>query len=206
MVGKSTTYKYHEHIGEVAETLAPHYIISIGVWFPEKTMEVSSTKPMSNKYIDQYSESTLTAVFKCKGFETQGLLPEMEAASISLSPYNNMLIPLILQILVNIYYYIIHKNILITFLETLVIPYYMVPPGWHSSILCQIQNRFFNKIQLLHAIYFPTYKQWILGILFVIYAWNASPRDVMDHNCMFFLKLDAYSYSHLISCKTCHKN
>ena len=109
MVGKSTTYKYHEHIGEVAETLAPHYIISIGVWFPEKTMEVSSTKPMSNKYIDQYSESTLTAVFKCKGFETQGLLPEMESASISLSPYNNMLIPLILQILVNIYYYIIHK-------------------------------------------------------------------------------------------------
>ena len=63
MVGKSTTNKYHGHIGEVTMILSPHYIIWIGMWFSEKTMDVTSTKPLSNKDIYQYSESTLTAVF-----------------------------------------------------------------------------------------------------------------------------------------------
>ena len=57
-----------------------------------KTMNVTSTEPVSKKVIDQYSEFTLTAVFKLKGYETKVLLLEMASASIALSSYNNMAI------------------------------------------------------------------------------------------------------------------
>ena len=72
-------------------------------------MDVTSTNPVSNKDIYQYSESTLTAVSKLKGFETQVLLNEIPEASISLAFLNNMCIPFILPILVIIDLYINNK-------------------------------------------------------------------------------------------------
>ena len=50
----------------------------MGVWLPEKTMDATSTKLMSKKDIDQYSESTMIAVFEIKDFETPLLLPEIK--------------------------------------------------------------------------------------------------------------------------------
>ena len=91
-VGKSTTYKYQQHLKHITTTLAPHYMIAIGEYLPENTMDATSTKPMPNKDIDQYSESTLIELFKLTGFETQVLLNEKAAASLSLSLFNNMII------------------------------------------------------------------------------------------------------------------
>ena len=60
------------------------------MWFPENTMDATSTKTMSKKDSDQYLESTMIAVFRLKRFETQVLVPDIKAAYISLVLFNNM--------------------------------------------------------------------------------------------------------------------
>ena len=118
-----------------------------------------------------------------------------------------MIILFTLPILVIIELCIIHKHTIIILLETLGIPYYRIASEAYISILCQIMNKFFKKIQQLHTnIWFPTHKQWILGILFIIYARNASPIYGTDNKYIMLIELVAYSCSHLISCKTCHNH
>ena len=65
--------------------LAPREIIVMDVWFPSKTMVTTSTKLTSKKYIAQYSETTMTELFKLTGFATQLFLHDIIEASISLA-------------------------------------------------------------------------------------------------------------------------
>ena len=160
------------------------------------------TNPCQGKILTNTHSLHWQRYSKSKSLNTQVLVPEIKAASISLASFNNMFIPFGLPMLVIIDLNIIHKHMIIILLETLCIPYYIVPPESHNSILCQILDKFFNKIQCFHATDFLTYEQWILGIIFIIYAWNASTIYVTDHNCIILRKLDTYSYSNLIKCKT----
>ena len=140
------------------------------MWLPENTIDTTSNKPMSKKDIDQYSESTMIAVFELKVFEHTVIIAWDKSIIHIVSIVQKHVFPFGLPILVIIDLCIIRNYIIIIFLETLGIPYYIVPPDSHNSILCQILDRFFNKIQCFHATDFPTYKQWILGIIFILYA------------------------------------
>ena len=82
------------------------------------------TKINPKKYLDQYSEDTLTVVWKITYFATKVLLHEITAAYISLSEFKNLFILFGLTILVMIKSAQNTQKILIKNLENLEIPNY----------------------------------------------------------------------------------
>ena len=64
--------------------------------------------------------------------------------------------------------------------EILNISTYAVTKENHRAILCERFHRFLNKIERIHAAECQTFEDWIMGVLFAMYAWNSAPVDGTD--------------------------
>ena len=128
------------------------------------------TKINPKKYLDQYSEDTLTVVWKITYFATKVLLHEITAAYISLSEFKNLFILFGLTILVMIKSAQNTQKILIKNLENLEIPNYTF--SFNSK---------YNWIRLLYEEN-PLQPLWIGYTLSCIHTYCLLENP---HNCHF---------------------
>jgi len=59
--------------------------------------------------------------------------------------------------------------------ELLGIPVEPVAPENHKAVRNERFHRYLNKVQKINTANKQSYHQWIQGILFALYAWNAGP-------------------------------
>ena len=69
------------------------------------------------------------------------------------------------------------KGRLIELCESVGIACHTASPGNHRAVLNERFHRCLNKAQKLHAADCQSLTEWIMGTLFALYAWNASPTD-----------------------------
>ena len=67
-----------------------------------------------------------------------------------------------------------------TFQYILLIPVYAVARGNHKKIINEGLNRYLNKVQKINLEEKASLNQWLKGVLFALYAWNAGPVDGTD--------------------------
>ena len=60
------------------------------------------------------------------------------------------------------------------------IRYYAVTRENHQALMVERFHRYMNKVQRLHAADCETPEDWIIGISFAVYAWNAAPIEGTD--------------------------
>ena len=61
--------------------------------------------------------------------------------------------------------------------ETLLIPCHVVSAENHKAVSCERFHRHLDKVEKTHVADSAFLSQWKMGVLFAIYAWNASPVD-----------------------------
>ena len=61
--------------------------------------------------------------------------------------------------------------------ELLLVPFHPVSKGNHKAILSERFHRYLNKVQRIHAVDCATFDDWLTGVSFATYGWNASPVD-----------------------------
>ena len=64
-----------------------------------------------------------------------------------------------------------------TFEETLLTPVHAVARGNHKAIRNEGFRRYLNKVHKIHSVDKGSLHQWLQGVLFALYAWNAGPVD-----------------------------
>ena len=64
-----------------------------------------------------------------------------------------------------------------TFQETLLIPVHAVAWGNHKAIINEGFHRYLKKLQKINSMDKGSLQQWLQGLLFALYAWNAGPVD-----------------------------
>ena len=62
----------------------------------------------------------------------------------------------------------------------LMVEFHAVSRGNHKAVLSERFHRYLNKVQKIHAADCETIDDWLLGIGFALYGWNASPVDGTD--------------------------
>ena len=67
-----------------------------------------------------------------------------------------------------------------TFQETLLIPVHEVARINHRAIRNEGFYRYLNKLQEIHSADKGRLHQWLQGVFFVLYAWNAGSVDRTD--------------------------
>ena len=67
-----------------------------------------------------------------------------------------------------------------TFQETLLIPVHKVSGGNNKEITNEGFNMYLNKINMINSADKGGLHQWLQGVLFALYAWNAGPVDGTD--------------------------
>jgi hypothetical protein len=60
------------------------------------------------------------------------------------------------------------------------VEFHAVSRGNHKAVLSERFHRYLNKVQKIHAVDCETIDDWLLGIGFALYGWNASPVDGTD--------------------------
>ena len=55
--------------------------------------------------------------------------------------------------------------------------YHAVSKGNHKAVMVERFHRYLNKIQKLHAADCETIDDWLIGMVFAVYGWNAAPID-----------------------------
>ena len=50
-------------------------------------------------------------------------------------------------------------------------------PEDHNGILCERFHRYLNKVQKIYAADSQSFTQWVQGVMFATYSWNAAPID-----------------------------
>ena len=69
------------------------------------------------------------------------------------------------------------KGQFIKLCESIGIACHAVSPGNHRAVLNERFHRYLNKVQKSHAADCQSLTKWIMGALFALCAWNASPID-----------------------------
>ena len=67
-----------------------------------------------------------------------------------------------------------------TFQENLLIPVHTVTRGKHKTIINELIHRYLTNLHEINSEDKEILHQWLQGVLFVLYAWNAGPVDGMD--------------------------
>ena len=62
-----------------------------------------------------------------------------------------------------------------TFQETLLIPIHAVTRGNLKAIRNEGFHRYLNKVQKINSSEKDSLNQWVKGVFFALYAWNAGP-------------------------------
>ena len=66
------------------------------------------------------------------------------------------------------------------FQETLLITVDAVARDNHKGIINEGFHLYFNKVHKINSAYNGGLRQWLQGIFFALYSWNAGPIDVTD--------------------------
>ena len=66
------------------------------------------------------------------------------------------------------------------FQDTLLIPVHAVARRNYKMIVNEGFHRCFNKVQNINSVYKGGLHQWLQGVLFSLYTWNAGPVDRTD--------------------------
>jgi hypothetical protein len=61
--------------------------------------------------------------------------------------------------------------------QQLAIPFHQVSKENHKAILCERFHRYLNKVQTINSADSQSLDQWMMGVMFSLYAWNAAPMD-----------------------------
>ena len=56
----------------------------------------------------------------------------------------------------------------------------MVAPENHKAIRNEHFHRYLNKVEQINTADQGSFHQWMQGVLFALYGWNASPIDGTD--------------------------
>ena len=67
-----------------------------------------------------------------------------------------------------------------TFQETLLILVHSVERVNHKEIIHEGFHWYLNKVQKINSAYKDSLHQWLQGVLFALYTWNAGPVDETD--------------------------
>ena len=67
-----------------------------------------------------------------------------------------------------------------TFQETLLIPVHAFSRGNQKAIRNEGFHRYLNKLHNINASDKGSFRQWLQGVFFAMYAWNAGPEDRTD--------------------------
>ena len=73
-----------------------------------------------------------------------------------------------------------NKDILMKTCNVLMIKYHLVTKGNHKAIQVERFHRFLNKVEQIHTAECATMDDWLKGVAFATYAWNAAPVDGTD--------------------------
>ena len=72
------------------------------------------------------------------------------------------------------------KDLLIKTCDVLMIKYHVISKGNHKAVIVEQFHRHLNKVQRIHVADCQTLVDWLKGMVFAIYPWNASPVDRTD--------------------------
>ena len=148
---------------------APFDVIALDVWSPGH--QVTNKKMRGG---------LLTGLCVMTGFAGVGPLQSEKAEDGATCAYQHFFIARGLPLLVVIDDGSTFKGFLLRLLGILGIAHYCVTKENHRAIICERFHRYLNKVEKIHAAECQSYEEWLMGALFAVYAWNASPVDGTD--------------------------
>ena len=143
----------------------PFDVIALDVWSPGNVV---------NRYGDT---KVLTCLDTLTGFAGADILRTATSEEVAMRCFSAFFIPNGLPRLVIIDAGSENKGLLISMCTNLGVIFHVVAPEDHNGILCERFHRFLNKVQKIQAADTQSFTQFVQGVLFASYAWNAAPID-----------------------------
>jgi hypothetical protein len=171
-VGACAHCKLANAVGQDAKTIlealssdCPFDVIAIDIWSPGAVPDKEG------------NTKALTSLDTTTGFASAAILQSMQSESVARTCFASFFAPNGLPKLILIDAGSENKGTLICMCQTLGVKYHMVSPEQHDGILCERFHRYLNKVQKIEATNNQSYTQWVLGVMFATYSWNAAPID-----------------------------
>jgi hypothetical protein len=150
---------------EALSSDCPFDVIAIDVWSPGAVPDKEG------------NTKALTSLDTTTGFASAAILQSMHSESVARTCFASFFVPNGLPKLILIDAGSENKGTLICMCQVLGVKYHMVSPEQHDGILCERFHRYLNKVQKIEATNGQSYTQWVLGVMFATYSWNAAPID-----------------------------
>jgi hypothetical protein len=150
---------------EALSSDCPFDVIAINVWSPGAVPDKEG------------NTKALTSLDTTTGFASAAILQSMHSENIARTCFASFFVPNGLPKLILIDAGSENKGTLICMCQILGVKYHMVSPEQHDGILCERFHRYLNKVQKIEATNNQSYTQWVLGVMFATYSWNAAPID-----------------------------
>ncbi len=143
----------------------PFDIIAIDIWSPGAVPDKDG------------NTKALTSLDTMTGFASTAILQSATSEAVARTCFSTFFVPNGLPKLVLIDAGSENKGELISMCDTLKIKYHAVAPEDHNGILCERFHRYLNKVQKIYAADSQSFTQWVHGVMFATYSWNAAPID-----------------------------
>ena len=143
----------------------PFDVVALDVWSPGN---------VTNKYGDT---KLLTCCCTMTGFAGGDVLQTTTSEELSMRCFSAFFIPNGLPRLVIIDAGSENKGPLISMCTNMGIAFHVVSPEDHNGILCERFHRYLNKVEKIQAADTQSFTQFVQGVMFACYAWNAAPID-----------------------------
>ena len=153
------------NILQALSTDGPFDVIAIDVWSPGAVPDKDG------------NIKALTSLDTTTGFASAAILDSMNSEVVARNCFASFFVPNGLPKLILVDSGSENKGVLISMCQLLGIKYHMVAPEQHNGILCERFHRYLNKVQKIVAVNNQSYTQWVLGVMFATYSWNAAPID-----------------------------
>lgn len=150
---------------EALSSDCPFDVIAIDVWSPGAVPDKEG------------NTKALTSLDTTTGFASAAILQSMQSESVARTCFASFFVPNGLPKLILIDSGSENKGALIGMCQILGVKFHMVSPEQHDGILCERFHRYLNKVQKIEATNNQSYTQWVLGVMFATYSWNAAPID-----------------------------
>ena len=154
-----------QQILEALSCDGPFDVVSLDVWTPGGVV---------NKYGDT---KVVTCTCTQTGFAGGDVLQTATSDELAMRSFSAFFIPNGLPRLVIIDAGSENKGLLTDMCSSMGIAFHMVSPEDHNGILCERFHRYLNKVQKILAADTQSFTQFVQGVMFACYAWNASPID-----------------------------
>lgn len=147
----------------------PFDVVFLDVWSPGDLPEKSG------------STKLLTCIDGMTGFADAVDLPiSVTAESVAVATFAGFFVRNGLPRLIVVDQDGIFKGIFKELYELLGIPVQPVSPENHKAVRNERFHRYLNKVEKINTAAHKSYHQWLQGVMFALYAWNAGPIDGTD--------------------------